>query len=784
MRISLGSALAFFALSLPAFGQTTPTCTGLCTQQVTCPNGGTTSISGVIYTPNGTDPLPNVLVYIPNAAVDKFTAGVSCPVPGTPPSGSPLVGATTDANGAFTLTNVPVGTNIPLVIQSGRWRRTDQVVPITTACADTVFSARMPRTQAEGDIPKFAVATGAADQVECVLLKVGIDPSEFTDLGGSGRVNIFSGSGASGAVIGQTTTSSETTLMSDPALLNSYDVLMLPCEGGAYPGAKTQTEYNNLVNFANSGGRVYSSHFSYQWMYQNGPFAGVVHWNVNQNPLSNSGTGVIDTTFAEGKTLSSWLTLVGATTTPGQITINTLKHDFDGVVAPTQSWMTLVDPPLNPVMQFVFNAPVGASTNQCGRVLFNEYHVEAPGAGVQSSKLFPAECDATAAMTPQEKLLEYSLFELTNDGTAATLTPASADFGSQPINFASASQTFTWTNNSTFAQGVTLINASGDFVVTGSNCTSVPPAGTCSINVAFKPTATGARTGTLSAGSGATTLTSSLTGNGIPDLVVNFTAIAYGSVDVGATVTKALVVTNNASGPVTVPGFVTTGDFGVSSNCPALLAGLASCTLQVSFKPTTTGPRTGTLAVNSSDPAYSGVPAMLTGNGIDFTLTATPGSGTVVAGLATTLTTLTTPLAGFAAQLAVTCTTNATASTCVLGSNSFAPASPVTTTVAITTTSKYTVIGYGGFGGGWLWLVGVGGGVLLWTTRRSSGRALRGGLTLLVLVAASMSLSGCSGHLPDQNSSYTAPGNYTYTITATDGFLVHSATYTLTVNAK
>src|ERR1035441_1462449 len=91
--------------------------------QVTCPGNTTTSVSGTVYAPNGTDPLPNVTVYIPTTAVAPFTPGVSCPVVGAPPSGSPLVGTETDVNGNFTLIDVPVGANIPLVIQSGRWRR-------------------------------------------------------------------------------------------------------------------------------------------------------------------------------------------------------------------------------------------------------------------------------------------------------------------------------------------------------------------------------------------------------------------------------------------------------------------------------------------------------------------------------------------------------------------------------------------------------------------------------------------------------------------------------------
>ncbi len=190
------------------------TCTGLCQQQVSCPSGATTSISGTIYAPNGTDPLPNVLVYIPNAPVDAFTPGVSCPVVGQPPSGSPLVGTTTAVDGTFTLTNVPVGTNIPLVIQSGRWRR-QLVVPGTAACTSTSFSTRFARNQTEGDIPKIALATGSADQVECVLRKVGIDDSEFTDPGGPGRISMYAGSFSPGAVI-DSNTPSEDTLMGKP----------------------------------------------------------------------------------------------------------------------------------------------------------------------------------------------------------------------------------------------------------------------------------------------------------------------------------------------------------------------------------------------------------------------------------------------------------------------------------------------------------------------------------------------------------------------------------------
>ena len=78
-------AAVVFAVSFVGASAEAQSCTGLCLQQVSCPNNGTTTVKGVIYAPNGVDPIPNVTVYIPNAPVDAFTPGVSCPVLGAAP---------------------------------------------------------------------------------------------------------------------------------------------------------------------------------------------------------------------------------------------------------------------------------------------------------------------------------------------------------------------------------------------------------------------------------------------------------------------------------------------------------------------------------------------------------------------------------------------------------------------------------------------------------------------------------------------------------------------------
>ena len=782
-RFLPAALLAALGLLLPA-ASGAQTCTGLCQQQVVCPNGGTTTLTGTVYAPNGVDPLPDILVYVPNAAVDAFTPGVSCPVVGQPPSGSPLVGATTNFDGTFTIPNMPVGTNIPLVIQTGRWRR-QVVIPVVSACTGTALTAdlsHMPRNQSEGDIPKIAVATGSADSVECVLRKVGISDSEFTDPGGTGRINFYSSTGKAGALIDSSTPNADA-LLGTAAALDQYDVLMLPCEGGEY--IKPAQELANVVSFANAGGRIYSSHFSYVWMFQNVPFNTVANWSPNERSSIPDGVATVDQSFSEGKTLAEWLQLVNASTTLGQIPIQTLRQDMNGVKSPTQSYLTLNNnADGNPVMQFVFDTPVGQTGGQCGRVLFNEYHVEAP-ATTSTGAVFPVECSNTATMTAQEKLLEFSLFELTSDGSAATLTPATQDFGTEAVGFNSPVQTFTWTNNSTFSASVSLLTTSGDFTITGANCSSVAPGGSCQINVVFNPTAVGARTGTLTVGSSGTTLISTLTGTGIPDLTFSLASLTFGSLDVGATSTQSFVVTNGASGAVPVPPFTTTGDYSVANNCGGALGAGASCTVNVTFKPTATGSRPGTLSLASVSAAYPTTPTTLSGNGVDFTLGLSPTSGTTVAGYGSTTNSTTTPIAGFAAQVNISCSTTAPATTCALTQNTFIPGVPVQDQVTITTGAKYQVVGYGGVGGGGLlWVLALGSGGLLWLMRKRAGAGLRGALFLLLLAAASLSATGCSGKTPAENATYTAPGTYSFTVTATDGFLVHSATYALTVTTK
>ncbi|MFT3768743.1 MAG: hypothetical protein QM820_25130 [Minicystis sp.] len=390
---------------MPGVCGTPNTCTNLCLKQVTCANPNvTTTVSGTVYAPNGVDPLLNALVYVPNAPVSPFTPGVSCDTCGAKASGSPLVTAVSGVDGKFTLKNVPVGTNIPVVIQLGRWRR-QITIPNVVACQNTALPAaqtRLPKNKVEGDIPLVAFATGSLDSLECIFRKIGVDDSEFTSGTGNGRIHIYTGSGSSGATIAGAQT--EATLTGSQTILNKYDMVLFPCQGSEY--TKSAQQLQNLLNYANAGGRVFTTHYSYVWLENNGPFAGTAMWNPEQG-ITNNQTGFIDMSFPKGQALAQWLVNVGASTTLGQIPVDDLRHDMDGVVSPSQSWMT-VSSPANAVVHYTFNTPVGSpAAAQCGRVLFDDFHVEPSG----GSGTFPAEC-TSGVMTPQEKLLEFMIFDL------------------------------------------------------------------------------------------------------------------------------------------------------------------------------------------------------------------------------------------------------------------------------------------------------------------------------------------------------------------------------------
>ncbi len=314
---------------------------------------------------------------------------------------------------------MPAGTNIPVVIQLGRWRRvyyaniapcTPNVITDDVACqAGGTCNTRLPRHQHEfnqfDNIPLIAEVTGNADPIECVLPKIGIDATcpgagcQYSDPGGTGRVQFFKANGAtfSGA------TPADSTLWSSTTTLDGYDLVIFDCEGGE--NTKSAAALANVQAYANAGGRVFASHFSYVWAFTNDPWgcggeaaagnrtatcttAGhtVADWYAQQTyPTPDPITAVID-----DPTMKSWLSqpLINVVAAGGTIQLGQPRHDTTGVVVPnamgqpaTQLFLH-ADPTqsANNPLDFTWNTPPFApAAQQCGRVLFSDFHVNTGG---------------------------------------------------------------------------------------------------------------------------------------------------------------------------------------------------------------------------------------------------------------------------------------------------------------------------------------------------------------------------------------------------------------------
>ncbi len=377
--------------------------------------------------------------------------------------------------------------------------------------------------------------------------------------------------------------------------------------------------------------------------------------------------------------------------------------------------------------------------------------------------------------------------------TTATLTPATQGFGNVVLGNTSSSFPFVYTNTSTVPLTVSAAVATGDFRVATNGCTTVAGGATCTIGVVFTPSTLGARTGTLTVSSSASanpTLTAALSGRGVADVEANVAALDFGTIDVGThSPAQVVTITNYTSAAINLTGLTLTGDYADVTTCGVTLPGLASCTVTLVFTPTAIGPRPGTLTVTTNDTRYPVITVALTGNGADFSLSILPSTGNMVAGNGVVDTTVVaTALGSFSSPITLTCTFLAVASTCTLPNPAFTLTGTTTQQMSLTTTSQYTLVGYGiaaTHGMSLLLaLAGLCAAAVLWAARRRSRAALHPLLAAVAFLVATGGLTGCSGKYPDRNSPYTEPGVYTYTVSATDGTVTHTATYTLTVRAR
>jgi hypothetical protein len=198
-------------------------------------------------------------------------------------------------------------------------------------------------------------------------------------------------------------------------VLKQYDMALFPCSSVASNDAAAM---QNVHDYADAGGRVFATDLSHPW-YTKGPadFQSTAQWvtwgGIGVDPLP----ATIDQTFPKGQALAQWLVNIGATPTLGSIDLHETYRVVTGVNAPTTRWLYSTSPAT--VQTLSFNTPIGLPADkQCGRAVYSNFHI----ANGSASGTFPAEC-SSAPLTPQEKVLEFMLFDLASCVQDDTLDP-------------------------------------------------------------------------------------------------------------------------------------------------------------------------------------------------------------------------------------------------------------------------------------------------------------------------------------------------------------------------
>ncbi len=388
-------------------------------------DSGTTTLSGTVYDPLGKHVLYNVLVYVPTAPLEPIPSGARCAPCSAAASGKPGAMTTTDVHGHFRLEHVPSGDSVPLVMQLGKWRRLVHVQ--VKACTDNVLGdpnvTRLPRTTAEGNLPRIALTTGC-DHLECFLAaRVGIDASEFTAPGGGGSVEVYV---SNGTAITNPNDRADL-LWNDRARLMTYDLILAPCECTVHP--QTADAFANVKHYLDNGGRLFAGHYHYnlfasaaQCGAQRGPcggppdFASVADWT--QAHAGPSATQLVDTSHPRGAALAASLAADGLATN-GVVELYQLRSDVGDVSSAATRWIYTPTSSGDDTYYLSFNTPVRSAT-ACGRAVFSDIH--------STESAAPKKPKGACGALVNEAVLEFLFFDLSScvqDDAMAPVRPCS-----------------------------------------------------------------------------------------------------------------------------------------------------------------------------------------------------------------------------------------------------------------------------------------------------------------------------------------------------------------------
>jgi hypothetical protein len=314
----------------------------------------------------------------------------------------------------------------------------------------------------------------------------------------------------------------------------------------------------------------------------------------------------------------------------GQVALGNSSNNFavlitnTGQIAMTQPAFAISGSNAGQAADFALNTPTDIPA--CTSTLN-------PGASCNIQVVFSPSVlgteSATLLITAANAVPATATVSLTGTGTPSLVLQSSAaalSFPATPVGTASGPKTFALSNIGKKTANNLALALSGPYTLSTalSTCkTSLAANQACTVGVVFNPTANGDQPGSLTASisnDGVVPVTVALDGSGtaVGGISVSPSQFTFGSVVVKAVATtQTLRVTNSGQAALTGLKVSLNGDFSLIGNqCPATLAAGFNCTTGVSFTPSTTGIRTGTLTISTTSAGVVPSVVPLTGNGI------------------------------------------------------------------------------------------------------------------------------------------------------------------------
>ena len=378
-----------------------------------------------------------------------------------------------------------------------------------------------------------------------------------------------------------------------------------------------------------------------------------------------------------------------------------------------------------------------------------------------------------------------------SQGPQPVLTPAMINFGSLTVGSTSTVQIATLSNTGGVPQGISSLGFFGAntsaFSQTNNCGVSLAAGASCMISITCTPPASGALSASLGVNfpspqpQESVALSCTGAAAAAPQAALTPSSANFGSLTSGTTSpSQMFTLSNPGNAPLSISSVMLAGanasDFALGTNtCGETLAASATCSIAITFTPSTTGSFNATLSVTDNAAGSTQI-STLTGTGTvppDFTILATPAAQTVASGgLATYSISVSSSSGSFTSPVTLTAmglpggTITFSPATVTPGSSGAQSTMTVQTTTQLAVTRSHLPFAAPIFATL----------LLLFPCRRWRSRKVFMNLACLVaLLGIAASTIGCGG-------GFALPAKtYTLTVTGTSGSDTHSTTVTLTV---